>query len=205
MDRWHRRDVLKSGAALGAGSLSLTTTTSVRAAPGQQEWVFETGWEGVFSPTVVDGTVFVGARDSTLYAVDTKTGEQQWAHNPGADVDSSPTVVDGTLYVGSKGVFAVDAGVSGSSEGSRAMLEALGHHGDWQHAGQSIDISTPTPTETPTQKPSQSPTQTATETPGQPATETTSVSGPGFGVVAALTSLGGAGYLLSSRASKNDD
>ncbi|WEL17252.1 Secreted protein, with PKD repeat domain [Halorhabdus sp. SVX81] len=141
MDNWHRRDVLQSGVAVGAGCLALTTTSSVRAAPGEQEWAFETGDDVSASPTVVDGTVFVGSRDNNLYAV--------------------------------------DAGVTGSSEGPRAMLGTLGHHGDWRYAGQSIGISTPT--------------------------ETTNTSGPGFGIVSTLTSLGGAGYLLSSRTTEGKD
>jgi hypothetical protein len=39
-------------------------------------------------------------------------------------------VVDGTVYVGSDdaNVYAIEAGVSGSSEGSRVRHRALGHH-----------------------------------------------------------------------------
>jgi len=45
-------------------------------------------------------------------------------------VESSPTVVDGTVYVGSfdDNVYAIEAGVSGSSEGSRVRHRTLGHH-----------------------------------------------------------------------------
>lgn len=43
LDNWCRRDVLKCGAALGAGSITLTTTTTLQAAPGDEEWAFETG------------------------------------------------------------------------------------------------------------------------------------------------------------------
>ena len=101
------------------------------AATGEQEWAFETGGELSSSPTVAEGTVFVGSDDDYLYAVDAATGEQEWAFETGADVESSPTVAEGTVFVGSKddNLYAVDAGVSGSSEGSRVMLGTLGHHG----------------------------------------------------------------------------
>jgi len=48
--------------------------------------------------------------------------------------------VDGTVLVGSNDgiLYAVDAGVSGSSEGSRVMLGTLGHHSQWRYAGQEI-------------------------------------------------------------------
>jgi outer membrane protein assembly factor BamB/plastocyanin len=57
-------------------------------------------------------TVYVGSRDSKLYAVDAATGSQQWAFDTGDYVRSSPTVVDGTVYVGSRDskLYAVDAG-----------------------------------------------------------------------------------------------
>jgi tetratricopeptide (TPR) repeat protein len=86
----------------------------VDAGTGEQEWAFETGSPVHSSPTVVDGTVYVGSGniyDGALYAVDAETGEQQWAFDTGAWVYSSPTVVDGTVYVGSRddNLYAVDA------------------------------------------------------------------------------------------------
>jgi outer membrane protein assembly factor BamB len=57
-------------------------------------------------------TVYVGALDGTLYAVDAASGEQTWSFSePAGPVDSSPTVVDGTVYVGSDDgtLYAVDA------------------------------------------------------------------------------------------------
>jgi len=62
------------------------------------------------SPTVMDGTVYVGSDDETLYAVDAATGDQEWAE-PLDPIQSSPTVVDGTVYVGSNDgtLHAVDA------------------------------------------------------------------------------------------------
>ena len=115
---------------------------AVDAETGEQEWVFPTNWEIHSAPTVADGTVFIGSSDGSLYAVDAKTGEKEWrledlqsryAHGR---VRSSPTVVDGVVYVGSDkdyggAIYAVDAGVDGSSEGSRVALGTLGHHDEW--------------------------------------------------------------------------
>jgi outer membrane protein assembly factor BamB len=126
----------------------------------------ETGdlvWEFVMSdgggrstPTVVDGTVYVGSDNNSLYAVDAETGDEVWRFTePSGQVQSSPTVMDGTVYVGSndRTLYAVDAETgdeqwrftkpseavlssptvvrnpaNGSSIGSRVLLGTLGHH-----------------------------------------------------------------------------
>lgn len=81
----------------------------------------------------MDDTVFVGI-DNNLCALNADTGEQQWGFytdfRHGQTVFSSPTVVDDTAFVGGQNgnVYALDADVSGSSEGSRIRLGTLGHH-----------------------------------------------------------------------------
>jgi len=67
----------------------------------------------------------------------TSGGEQIWAFQTDDSVFSSPTVVDGTVFVGSNdgNVYALDAGVDGSSEGSRVNLGTLGHHHVWAPQG----------------------------------------------------------------------
>lgn len=92
------------------------------------------------SPTVAGGVVFIGTagfRDEggTMYALDGATGEAVWSLDMGsADINSSPTVVDGVVYFGTSGrtLYALDAGVSGSSVDSRVNLGTLGHHHGWQ-------------------------------------------------------------------------
>jgi len=89
---------------------------AVDASDGTEVWRFETD-NGVFSsPAVADvsegtsdgsstqstnGTVYVGSRDSRLYAVDAEDGTEVWSFEADDWVDSSPTVVDGTVYFGS--------------------------------------------------------------------------------------------------------
>jgi outer membrane protein assembly factor BamB len=53
------------------------------------------------SPTVVDGVVYFGSQDWTLYAVDVDTGTKLWEFRANSFVDSSPAVVDGIIYFGS--------------------------------------------------------------------------------------------------------
>jgi len=96
------------------------------AATGAQRWRFDT--EGVklnsanfgfdrrsiqSSPSVANGTVFVGARDGFLYAVDAATGTQRWRFDHKISwVNSSPAVSNGVVFAGSSdGHFmqAVDA------------------------------------------------------------------------------------------------
>jgi len=76
------------------------------AAPGDILWEFGPLDEppGVInsSPTVVDGTVYVGSgsRRNRLHALDATTGEQQWSLQAGDAIHSAPAVTNGTVYVG---------------------------------------------------------------------------------------------------------
>jgi len=98
-----------------SGLHAINTTT------GEREWAFrEPDWFVVSSPTVSEGTAYVGASDGTLYAVDAASGNGKWSFDepPRAEwIVSSPTVVDETVYVGSDdgNLYAVDAS-TGESE-----------------------------------------------------------------------------------------
>ena len=86
------------------------------------------------SPTVADGVVFMGGQDVT--ALDANDGSELWEFHVDNPIESSPTVVDGVLYVGAgtgisedeESLYAIDAGVNGSSEDSRVLHRTLGHH-----------------------------------------------------------------------------
>jgi len=84
--------------------------------PGSEQWRFETDGRVVSSPTVGDGTVYVGSHDNNLYALDTTDGTEQWRFKIRDGFTSSPAVADGTVYAGSRnGLYALDAdGWSGS-------------------------------------------------------------------------------------------
>lgn len=67
---------------------------------GNITWTFNTGAVIHSSPSVVDGIVYFGSRDSHLYAVNASTGEQLWAFPTSSWVESSPSVVGGVVYFG---------------------------------------------------------------------------------------------------------
>ncbi len=55
----------------------------------------------VSSPTVTDGSVFVGGGDGKVHAIDVATGRLRWSHPTGHRVRSTPAVADGSVFVGS--------------------------------------------------------------------------------------------------------
>ena len=78
------------------------------------KWKFHTAGEVVSSPAVVNGVVYVGSNDGSLYAIDDATGTQKWKFAAHARIPSSPAVADGSVYFGAYdgNFYAIDA-VSG--------------------------------------------------------------------------------------------
>lgn len=60
---------------------------------------------GGSAPAVADGTVYVGAPDARVYAVDAKTGERAWAFWSWNAASGSPVVAGDTVYVASDDTF----------------------------------------------------------------------------------------------------
>ena len=73
-------------------------------------WSFAPGGPMVTGPVVVDGVVYVGSGDGSLYALDAESGELLWSFAAGGPITSIPAVVDGTVYVGAYGgsLYALD-------------------------------------------------------------------------------------------------
>jgi len=112
-----------------AANRKVSVVYGVDAETGEKEWRFKIPSYMASSPTVADGTVYVGSHGNNLYAIDAETGEEEWRFKAGHEIKSSPTVSEGMVYFGSSdGLYAVDAGVSGSSDGSRVLQGVLGHH-----------------------------------------------------------------------------
>jgi eukaryotic-like serine/threonine-protein kinase len=65
------------------------------------KWSFATNGYLRSSPAVVDGILYVGSDDYSLYALDASTGAKLWQFTTGNEVESSPAVAYGTVYVGS--------------------------------------------------------------------------------------------------------
>jgi len=81
------------------------TTVNIDESAGSLEWKFtEPIGKVTSSPTIVDGTVYVGSSGdfggdfAALYALDAVTGEREWKFTEsGESVRSSPAVVNGTV------------------------------------------------------------------------------------------------------------
>ncbi|MFC6720687.1 PQQ-binding-like beta-propeller repeat protein [Halobacteriaceae archaeon SHR40] len=113
-----RRTFLKTSGITLTGTTVLTESTVAQdSSGGDLIWEFRTD-RVRSSPTVVDGTVFIGSggifvgESNNVYALDVGDGSEQWRFETGSGVESSPTVVDGTVFVGSydDNVYAIDAG-----------------------------------------------------------------------------------------------
>ena len=84
----------------------LTTSSIINGQDWGKLWEFDTGYDyGVHSSPAIglDGTVYVGSHDSSLYAINGKTGAKLWEFGTANIVFSSPAIgSDGTVYVGSQ-------------------------------------------------------------------------------------------------------
>ena len=73
-------------------------------------WTFQAGDMIESTAAVVDGTVYIGALDGILYAIEAETGEKRWTYQTNSSIKASPAIHDGIVYFGDgDGVFhAVD-------------------------------------------------------------------------------------------------
>ena len=76
---------------------------AINATTGKLVWQYQVGAEGIglSSPTVADGTLFVGSEDHSVYALDAATGQLRWTFATGSIVESTVAVANGIAYVGS--------------------------------------------------------------------------------------------------------
>ena len=73
-------------------------------------WTFQAGDMIESTAAAVDGTVYVGALDGILYAIDAETGKKKWTYQTNSSIKASPAIHDRVVYFGDgDGVFhAVD-------------------------------------------------------------------------------------------------
>ena len=89
------------------------TIYAIDTATGEQNWAHDAGGIVRSSPTIVDGTVYIGAHcqsaecaefDSSeigeVLALDLETGELLWSFETTAGVVSTPAVTDNAVFVG---------------------------------------------------------------------------------------------------------
>jgi|GEM_PF-2358052 len=66
------------------------------------EWITALGGPIVSSPVVSDGVVYIGCRDSSIYALDIQTGEILWKKKTLAGVDATPWVEGEWVFIPSR-------------------------------------------------------------------------------------------------------
>lgn len=81
----------------GGGSGAPSTRSVSSATGGERIWSFETGDSVESEPTVVGGTVYVGANDKHVYALDAETGEHMWHKEFGSELCAPPSVMNVNL------------------------------------------------------------------------------------------------------------
>ena len=96
---------------LAAGGQSSPPQPPSGAGDGSLIWTFTTGGPVLAAPAVVDGVVYAGSDDGSLYALDADSGDLLWSFATGGPILSIPAVVYGTVYVGSNDnhLYALDA------------------------------------------------------------------------------------------------
>jgi outer membrane protein assembly factor BamB/subtilisin family serine protease len=91
------------GAGAGADSATDTNVYAVNS-NGVQKWAFATtttalGLVGSSPAIGADGTVYVGADDKILYALDGAAGTKKWSYLADGSIDTTPAIgADGTIY-----------------------------------------------------------------------------------------------------------
>lgn len=68
------------------------TLFGINADAGRVKWATDIGSITASSPTMVDGTVYVGTQNARLYAIESASGELSWSTNIGPHSMSSPAV-----------------------------------------------------------------------------------------------------------------
>lgn len=77
----------------------------------EKKWNVSTDAGVWSSPVVVDGYLYVGSMNGTVYAIDTATGDIDWTYHADGPIESTPAVASDSIYVGSldKHVYCLDA------------------------------------------------------------------------------------------------
>lgn len=126
-----RRAMLGGLLAAGIGTATLGGTTMAARAPGEREWWFKDA-NFPSSPTVVDGTVYVGSTIGRVFALDAASGDVQWVVETGDGHITAPNVVDGTVYA------------ANDRTGVLHALDAASGEERWQFDGDTFIGSSPT-------------------------------------------------------------
>ncbi len=112
-----------------------TGTTSAAASGNDTLWQLKIGERVYSSCAVVNGIVYVGSNNGSLYALNAANGAVVWSYNTGGIISSSPTVADGAVYIGTI--------PNGTASAMFALNAATGQE-IWQRAiNTAVDTSSP--------------------------------------------------------------
>lgn len=109
MDRFASSEAMKEALIMAAkrtGALGRIVTVTAPIAAQEQTikplWTFKCEDEIRGSPVLEGNTIYVGAYDNNLYALDSTTGQFAWKFASDGGIVSRPIVADGTIYFGSE-------------------------------------------------------------------------------------------------------
>ena len=114
------------------GARTSATTSITIAKPGSQKWYFGVGdGYGVKSSPAIgaDGTVYFGAEDKNLYALNPQNGSLKWSFPTGGAIKTPPAIdANGTVYFASddENLYAVSAPTDGSQSGVQEWSRSVG-------------------------------------------------------------------------------
>jgi len=89
----------KTGVLVRTGT---QTGPVVKASGIKPLWTFKTEDEIRGTPTISQGSLYIGSYDNNLYAVDAADGKFQWKYPTDGGIVSRPVVLDGNVYIGSE-------------------------------------------------------------------------------------------------------
>jgi outer membrane protein assembly factor BamB len=129
--RMFGRDLRNSSYVEGGGPVKRAETV----------WEYETGSSVLSSPSVVDGTVYVGSWDGTVYALNVDEGQVVWEFETEDDVPETYSAYSGR--VGSSPCVAEDRVLFGSWDGNIYAVDRKRGEEVWRFGTPSIVRSSP--------------------------------------------------------------
>ena len=67
-------------------------------------WKFTAADKVYSSPTLDDGTIYLGSNDHSLYAINQESGQLKWRFKTGGNIESTPATADGPNIPASRGL-----------------------------------------------------------------------------------------------------
>ncbi len=128
-DGWVSTPAVEDGRMIAvAAQDDRARVVALDAESGRPRWSVAPFRWSASSPALVDGVVYVGSKDGSLYALSVGTGRLLWRYATGQPVASSPIVASGRAYFGNDGgrLYAV-----GQPEMDDPPLPVLGLRDQW--------------------------------------------------------------------------